>query len=338
MPPATRQNPRRRRWRRWLLPVAAILVALAWSWGWHEGAAALDARIAALLARSNTGGGQLACPGRRLGGFPVGFDLACDSVAFASAGQGIAVDAGALGLAVRLWHPTSLAARLDGPLTATGATVLSGDWDDLAATLRFGLDGPTRLSLRSSRLVLRRQDGRAASFAALDLAVERAPGEAGARPLDLSLSGRGIALDPDGAGALPPLSLTADLRLDDLSADFNRRFDLVRYLRENGISGLLRNVDLAASGTRLSASGPFKLARDGLVSARLDIAASDLGGLREFVVRVAGGDPDVLERFGQAFALLSAAGFGAGSRLTLVIDEGQVRAGILPLGRIPPLF
>ena len=86
-------------------------------------------------------------------------------------------------------------------------------------------------------------------------------------------------------------------------------------------------------------SPSFAVERDGLLSGRFEVTLGDLPALARFVAAAMRDNPEAAERVLQAAELLQAAGIGKREdKLTFSVQRGAVSAGIIPLGRIPPLF
>jgi hypothetical protein len=343
-----KQRPRaRRRLLRWILALVLVLLAAGWTWGWYRGADELNAYADRYLTRASKQGSRISCPNRRVTGFPFSLAMTCDSFSLQSDADGTKVDAGPLRSSLRLYWPNTLNLAMDGPLNVAGTGengTFNADWRRLSAGLRFGFSGPRQLSLQTSGFSLK-GTGAAAPIAAdigtLDMTLARVDAAATADPVDIRMEGNDIALKAGDGTVVPPFALSADLRLDNPPAPRGLHFDLVAWLRKHGLSGEFRHASFATpSGGRVELSGPFKLARNGLLSARARIAATDFDAIAGFLAEILRNRPDALDQLRQATAILAATGLGGSSEtaLTLVIDRGRVSAGIIPLGDIPPLF
>lgn len=336
-----RQRRRRGLFGLWFWLVLLVLIAGAWGWGWFRAAAFVDTQVDTFLARSQAAGRTIECPDRRYDGFPFSIRLSCSALSVDTSGR--RVDAGAMQASWRVISPATVSTSLAGPLALDGEVAALATWDKLATALRFNLDGPYETTLHAEDFVVGKdRDDLPVSMQAnmLDIAARRIAGDDKASPLDLKLTGSDVAVSGPDALDVPPFSVAADLRLDDGPDRLAPGFDYTPWLRKNGLSGELRNVEIAAvAGGSVNLSGPFKLAPDGLLSANLDIGARDFSAIAQFLSAFFRGDPDKLEQLQQAAALLTAAGLGGdGTKLKLTIRRGNVSAGFLPLGRIPPLF
>ena len=87
-------------------------------------------------------------------------------------------------------------------------------------------------------------------------------------------------------------------------------------------------------------AGPFAIAENGVLTATIEVTATDLDAVVDFVAAFLRQQPEQQRQLRDAAALLSAAGFGRSgtNSLTLTVEHGAMRAGIIALGELPPLF
>lgn len=344
MPPAAKQKPQRR-WLRLLFRVTIVLaLVIGWSMGWHRVAELVDEEIDQFLLETGRRGEPVACPDHRIEGFPFSLVLTCDSLAATPDGAGPRLRAGKVRASFHIYRPNAVSVHLAGPLLLEEADgiALTANWRELDAQVSFNLDGPRQLSARSDGFSLRRDDAAiAADIGHLDFSISRAVAPHHTDPFDIRLTASEFMLAAAGSSLLPEFSLSSDLRLDRLPPVHAPHFDLVADLRANGLSGEFRQaVFTPKAGGRITLSGPFEIARDGLLTTRIDVTTADFEALAGFIETLLRDRPDAIDQLRQATAILSAVGFGGpgASSLTLAVERGSLRAGIVPLGDIPPLF
>jgi hypothetical protein len=330
--------------------LASILVLIGllttgWFYTWQWGAGELQRRIAGIENRVKSDGGSLECVNRRVEGFPFRIGVFCDGVEF-SQPDGGAFSVMALRSAAQFYDPGHLVAEIDGPASVQlpDATRFLLGWDLLRASVRLDLSGFSAFSVELRRPALSegtQGEGarKLASGEAMEIHARKSP--ANAESIDVA-----IRLDKlsDAMNRYPGLSLEGDVELSGLASRLRPGFDIVEFIRENGIAGAARKVILSPdSGGRLALSGPFSVTQDGLLEGQIRIEASDLPGLGAFFLRLF---PERAEAINNAVSLISAIvpdageapGKDAAPSFTLTIRRGQVSLGLIPLGKMPSLF
>jgi hypothetical protein len=320
----------------------ALLLALGfgWSWAWNRVAERVatetDRRIEALSRQ----GREIDCPGRSISGFPFRIEIRCESTGIEVPAAGFSAKAGQLRTAAQIYNPGHLIAEIDGPaLVESGsAQPLRLDWEAMRLSLNANLDGLQRFSAQARAASV--SDGWSDPPQVL---ARAANAEAHARPAsapdgkpaaDLALTLEEAVIV--GEAQLPPFSLAGDARIDmdpKALAAMRRPGDL---RRAGGLAGELRLLQLQPkAGGSLSLSGPFQIDARGLLTGRFRVSASEAAGLVEFARAVF---PQAADELGAALVVLQAAAGGGSANVTLDVDRGEMRAGFIRLGRIPPLF
>jgi len=116
--PSSVTRPRRRLWLL-LAPVAVIIVATGWAWGWYVAASIAGRALAGWVDREAKLGRVYACGSQSIGGFPFGIVTRCDKAAatFKSNRPPLDVTATSVTFSAALYRPTLLHGEISGPVT-----------------------------------------------------------------------------------------------------------------------------------------------------------------------------------------------------------------------------
>jgi len=313
---------------RWLMAVVIVIVVAytaAWYWVAGQVGAAVDA-----FEADRSDAVEIACPGQDVRGFPFRIGVFCDRLELATADGQFDVAGGAVRSAAQVYDPREIVAEFEAPVTvrdAVAGTTYTLDWARATTTLVTAPTDAQRAGFRAEQATLSAGgQGRLAAAREVSLFV-RLQGAA----LDIAARPRGLRLDPalTGGRELPEVGLDIDVRLDDWQASWATP-------APQG-SGTVNRLSVLLSDDRgIIVDGPFSLSADGRLSG-------------EFTVRVVD-VPGVLAAAGEAFpelapqlrALAASTPQQEGRpddelTVSLTVREGRVFAGIIPLGRIPPL-
>ena len=339
---------------RWL--AGTIVVAIALYGGlWAYLAQRLDEGVATGIARAAAEGTEITCGDRDVRGFPFRLGVHCASTA-ASLADGTRVEAGALRSAAQVYAPGLVLTELDGPLAAEGpAGLVQASWGTLQSSTRFGTQRMTdgRLNVEDIDVVLD-SGGRTVMATVADVFAALASAE---DDLLVALRVDALNLAPVDGRDAPPIDLDVDATVSDAAGALAYRAPPPDTLRGRTIA--LRAADATiAGGGRFGASGEIAVGDDGLASGTLDVVFSDLaatadalaallpeyeGPIRSVAGLLGGGGGGGLLAgvLGNGAAGTGEAAASDGGpderRLTITLDQGRARLGIIPLGSVPPL-
>lgn len=344
-PPAGPAAPRRR----WLiaLPVLLlVLLAIGWTGVWFYASGRVGREVDAWVAAEATQGRIWTCTNREFGGFPFRFELICDAptLAFAGAdaGQWTATAQRAHAVA-QVWDPGHIIAEFQGPATLAEASTgreavaewsllqLSGVGSGgrpervsvLAKDYQLSTEGTTVLTAREAVLHVRHHPGEADSTLDIATAVKGAKG--------LFMPG---ADSPEVDGEMQA-TVTGMPPFRPMSPQ-----ERLALWQQAGGQVKLLEARLAADGGVVSASGTLGLDPQHRLDGTLDVAIakapalfgalSGAGMMPEFMVNLAPammamGAPTTLDG-------TPASSFRFGFR------RGQVMLGMIPLGKIGPVY
>jgi len=311
----------------WLAVVIAVVIA-AYTAGWFWLARKIEREADLALARLQDRGMKAECANLTARGFPFRIGLFCDRVAVEQTSEALSLTTGAFRSAGQIYDPMRLVAELDGPanLTTADTGALDLDWKSLRASARLAEPLPERISVEGSGLRI------SAAGGAQLVGADSFEGHMRPNGADLDLAGRfaGLALDPAAVKGrtVPPLAGEADISVTDGVALLGKE---TRDLK--GRSGTIRNLSLTlGAGGSLRLSGPFAIADDGLIDAKLTVSVQEP---RELAASLSQIFPEQAGKINQGLVGLTF--LGAQPTLPLTISKGALALGFIPLGRIPPV-
>lgn len=276
-------RPRRRRWPVILLVLIAVLGGL-WAGGWHYGAGMLEHTIDGWKAREARAGRLYSCASQVIGGFPFGMELRCadPGAEFKSNRPPLAFKAKDMHISARLWQPTVLTTRVEGPLTVAepGQPVtISANWRQAQSTVRGLPTSPERVSFAAVEPVVARVSGDVLFKAqTLDLDGRLMSGTVQANPvIEMVLKLRAAASPAWHQAAATPVDadITAVLRgLKDFAPKpWPARF---RELQAAGGRIEIVNARLQQRDTIAVANGTLGLSAAGRLNGELRLTVANL--------------------------------------------------------------
>ncbi|WP_417767926.1 DUF2125 domain-containing protein [Stappia sp.] len=338
---ASSKTPKRKGSRRgyiWLIALVVLAVAL-WSAYWTVARGMAMDVLRNVTEAARVEGGEIACGGQRLGGFPFHLQLDCAPLSLRSPrGESAGFDAfRAVALAYNPWH-VILEAESPATVDFAPASRLAGTWETARASFRVGTSSIERadIELTSPDLALAVPGAGAALTAkTASLHLRRTPQRDADADIAVSLTG----VTAPGAAPLA-LDARAGLTLKGGAVLLSGRgADLI---------ALLKNEEAVEVSEARVSSGEVALAATGTLW--LDPAGFLNGALP---LTIAGADklPPLLAPYfpegSNVPATLAGAVMGFGKPATLdgapavtvplSFDAGVARVGIIPLGKVPPL-
>lgn len=360
---------KRRRWLIALPAVALVLAAAGWSVAWFYAAGRAQTEIDAWIAREASEGRNWSCADRELGGFPFRFELICaePTVSFAGAGQWSARMARAHAVA-QVWNPSHIIAEFQGPARlseAASGRELVGNWSLLqvsgvgregraerlsvaANDYSLAEGGTTLFSARHAELHVRHHPGEAAGTLDIAAGFKGATGLAPGAPVRASMStspgakpAATAAVTPAAAPAAPMVDAEFEATVTGVSPfrSMPPAQRLALWQQAGGRVKLLQ-AEVSGGGGALSASGDLGLDALRRPDGKLDLSLVKAQQLFTALAS-AGLMPDFMANLAPAMMMagLPAKVDGAkASTFPFVFRDGRVALGILPLGKIGPLF
>jgi hypothetical protein len=328
-----------------------VLVVIALAGAWFFVAAQVGTLVERELEALNTPDQTLTCAGQDIVGFPFRMGLRCDEVQFASEPNGLTVEAGMLLTAAQVYAPRHQIVELKSPvrIEAPQSLPMVINWDIARSSVR--VDGDNALQ----RLVLEIEnvtastalpDAPAQQLVALTKlfsVTEPFAFEGQSEPDDLRMFVQADAIVPSGI-AVPPINFEGTIALDggtELLTEPDEWLATLPQLRE---PIQLEGVTLRTGNMRIELSGRLSVTRDGLLNGTIRMAGQ---GLEDGLTALQQGvDPravelkqtlDTLVPTILALAQPDADNPNIRNAPPIIIRNGRVVLGLLPLGEIPPI-
>jgi hypothetical protein len=339
---------RRSGWRGWLIGIA-VLIPVLWIGYWY----AAQQIASAAFDRITTGpvaGGRIACTGRSLGGFPLRLDFGCSRAAYGDGPQGggeqiSAALGGGLQASAPLYLPGHVQATLTGPFVVDAPTLgiaITTTWSAADTSATAGLGGLASAAATFHSLDFSSRGAVALPISALTADLARASADpAGGNAYRFSATAQGLKLVRTNGTAIPAIDGTVDVRAlnfgSSLGADPHAA---LRAWAQAGGTVQVDHLRFASGGAIADADGQLALAPNGLLSGRLNVRLSNP---EAFVALAEAIKPGAAKEAGKILAVLQALTIpvntpdGPARQTTVVINNGLVAIGILPVGMIPPI-
>ncbi|WP_428031871.1 DUF2125 domain-containing protein [Ancylobacter sp.] len=348
--------------RRWLiaLPFAAIvLLGIGWSLAWNWGAGRAAAEIDAWIAREATEGRTWNCASREFGGYPFRFELICDAptVTFSGPTDWNARMTRAHAVA-QVWNPRHIIAEFEGPSVLTEAGTgreITANWSLLQVS-GVGREGRAeRVSIAANDYTLAEGGTTVFSARRLELHVRHHPGEAlGTLDIALGFTGAsGMALSTPQArtsgvaaaqaAALAAKSINGEVEATVTQVPPFRSMPAAQRMalwQQAGGRVKLELARITGGGGALSASGDLGLDAQRRPDGKLDLAVVKAQPLFE-AMATAGLMPDFLANLAPAMMMAGLPTTVDGQKASsfpFAFRDGRVMLGVLPLGKIGPLY
>jgi hypothetical protein len=313
----------------WLVGLLLVLFGL-YSAGWFWAAERVRDETAKAIAGLNARGIQAECADLTVSGYPLRFNVACDSMAYQDDSRAIAATAGGLSATASLFQPLWPTVDLDGPLRtiAPGIVPLWIDWDRLRATTSLSWPLPSRVTLTAEGLS--GQTDPEDSDPVQLFSAGNAKAEFSPNGQDLDYSGRFSDLEIDaqaiGGRVVPALDASVDARLKNGVALLKTGAKSLR-----GQSIAIKNLELSSGEARILLSGPVSVDADGLVDASLQIRIENPKAVGAILATAI---PEKKSQIEQGFGALAMLG---GASMPLTVVKGKASLGFIPLGKIDPV-
>ncbi len=355
--PASSAPARRRPWLVALPAGLLTLLCVGWSVAWYYAAGRASSEIDAWIAREAQEGRDWNCASREIGGFPFRFELVCaePTVSFTGAGQWTA-RLGRAHAVAQVWNPNHIIAEFQSPATLTetaSGRELTANWKLLQVS-GIGNDGKLeRVSVAADDYALAEGGTRLFSASRAELHVRHRAGEA-AGTLDVALgvngaTGMGLnaAAAPASTGgaaqAAPAAAVDAELEATVTGVPPFRSMPpeerLALWQQAGGRVNLLQ-ARITGGGGALNASGDLGLDALRRPDGKLDVTVVKAQAL--FTAMAAARLlPDFAANLAPAMMMagLPTTVDGANAAaFPFSFRDGRVSLGVLPLGKIGPLY
>lgn len=308
-----------------------VLLIIGVTAGWFFVAGKIETATGNVIEQQAALGNNVHCDGRDVLGYPFRFGIFCDAVAFENAQQGFAFNAGAVRSAAQFYAPRDLIVELDGPANVerSGFKPVWIDWSQMRARILATEPLPESISISSQDIIFGPSEFEPAiKAAALELFMRIAGS-------DVDIAGRTTEFEfenqLDQLNDLPPLGGDFDFRITDGARKLLTALGSVR-----GTDVMVKRMALLLNDDRgIIVSGPVSIADDGLLSGEMKVRVVDVDGVLAVLAKALPDAAPLMTAFANGQPRT-----GENSdeiELSISIDNGQARLGLIPLGTIPPL-
>ncbi len=321
------------------LTIAVIAVVGVYTAAWFIAAQRVESRLQAFFEDGRANGFSANCDDMDVRGFPFRIGVFCNKVQLDDSTLAASASFGELRSAAQVYQPGHGVIELDGPaeIRVSPDLTISADWSLLHASVNAGFSGINRLSLAYDQMK---------ATAMLPLTGDRLDlsanhGETHLRrngpDLDVAANVEALDLRPDnGESLLPPLAAAVDLTLLDRADLAGMKPVNPHFLR--GSKGELRNLTLDfGNGMVGTASGPFSVDDEGLISGKFKVTIKEIANLRPILVK-AFPDEDSVAAINNTANMLRALNSGNNeATVTIDVRDGNASLAFFPLGELPAL-
>lgn len=334
--------------RRWLiaLPVGLLaLAALGWTGAWFYAANRASTEIDAWMAQEAGKGRNWSCADRQFGGFPFRFELICTAptVTFADASGGAWQASAARAHAVaQVWDPRHIIAEFQAPArisdVGTGQD-LTANWSLLQVS-GVGTRGQVeRVSFAADDYVLSAAGTDLFAAKHAELHVRHTP-NADAGSLDIAAGVKAAKGAASAAGA-PPLDGEIEATVTQVP-EFRAMPPAERLKLWQAAGGRVNLLDarLSSGGGVLGATGQIGLDALNRPDGKIDLQLVNAPALMN-ALAANGLMPGILASLAPMAAAVGMPGTLDGapaSAFPFVFRNGRIALGMLPLGKVGPLF
>ncbi len=342
-----RKGRRRSAWRGWLI---GILVAVPVLWVGYWYAAQEIARAA--LDRATTrqvAGGRFACAGQNLGGFPLRLDFGCTRAAYGDGPEGtgerLSAALGGIAASAPLYWPGYVEATLVSPFVINvplSGIAITTQWSDATTSASAGIDGLTSAAATFHGLDFSSAGGLVLPVKALTADLARASASpAGGKAYRFTATAHALKVVRTDGREIPVIDGDAEITALDFGNSLGT--DPRQALRAWAKAGGTVHVDrlrFAAGNAVADADGQLTIAPNGLLSGMLTVR---LRNPEAFVALAEAIKPGASNDASKVLGVIAALTVpvdtpdGPARQTTLVIRNGLVAVGILPVGFLPPI-
>ena len=321
------------------IAVVVVVLAAALTGAWYYLAGELDQRVSRAIEVERQRGTDIGCPGRTVFGYPFRLGIRCDAVTVDAAGDGLRASAGQLRTAAQIYRPNRVVGELDGPLIVDAPQMPPLDlrWSLLQTSGTFWTQGLDHFALVADQpdVALAQPAGARQTIATasqVETHLRRRDAD-----LDIAWLSRDGRIVAPGAPDLPPADTSADLTVVG-AADWLQGHIEGRTARDvlAGRTITVRSIRLDTGQAGAELYGTLSFDQEGTASGDLDLAVSDPRQVARLVAEAAPQLASVADTVAQAVAFIGRQENGR-SIVSLTLRRGALSAGIIPLGRIPPL-
>ena len=318
-----------------LLAITAILMA-GWSGVWHFVTGKVETTLADTKTKLTQRGREVECSNQEINGYPFRISINCDAVKYKDTITGISFEGGKLKTAAQAYQPNKAIAELSSPasLTLANGNKVDATWELMRSSIKMGLSGPQNISVQGTKITLS-----PTQFSAQPVQIDDM--QFHGRLMDENNINLAVTLDNTTAqgNPWPGFDLRSTVLLNDAYKDILDRQSILRIARDKGLEGEIQRFQYAPiDGGALEFSGPAKINPQGLLSGQLQVTLRDLPKL---VTALGKSFPKEKQKFDDASTAINLLAQKSGNNeisFPVSIRDGRASIGLIPLGKIEPLF
>ena len=313
-----------------------ILLSAAWSAGWVYVVGKVETVIADTKVKLADKGRDVNCANQQIDGYPFRISLNCDEVNYADGATGLVFEAGKLRSAAQVYQPNKAIVELSSPanLRLPNGEAFKTDWSSMRSSLKVGLSGAENLSVHGKEINLVPTNRTEHTMQIKDLQVHGR--QIGEDNINLAVN----LIEAKSENQIwPSFNLDSTFLLEGIYKDVMSRTSLLRVAKSKGLKGTIERFQYTPNeGGVLSVKGPAELGRNGLLTGKFDVTVRDLPQLLNALSKSFPEEEKKFNDASRAIALLSQKTGKEEITIPITVRNGSMSIGIIPLGKLPPLF
>lgn len=313
-----------------------ILISAAWSAGWYYVVGKVETVIADTKIKLADRGRDVRCANQHIDGYPFRISLNCDEVRYADDATGLVFEAGKLKSAAQAYQPNKAIVELSSPanLRLPNGEAFKTDWNSMRSSLKVGLSGAENLSIHGKEINLVPTNRAEHTMQIKDMQLHGR--QIGEDNINLALN----LIEAKSANEIwPSFNLNSTFLLEDIYKDVMNRTSILRVAKSKGLKGTIERFQYTPNeGGMLVVTGPAEVNRNGLLTGKFDVTLRDLPQLLNALSK---SFPEEQKKFtdaSRAIALLSQKTGKEEITIPITVRNGSMSIGIIPLGKLPPLY
>lgn len=318
-----------------LLSVLFLLVA-GWSAGWHYVTSKVETAIQETKTKLADKGREFECENQQIDGYPFRISLNCDTFVYSDDVTGLSLQAGQLKTAAQVYQPNKAIMEVSSPanLRLPNGNRFNTSWSSMRSSVKAGLSGPETISLHGKDVNLVPEQNARQTMQIKDLQLHGR--QIGENDINLAV---GVKEAKSDSALWPAFNLDTVLLLEDTYKDVMARTSLLRLAKQKGLKGKIERFQYTPQeGGALEVTGPAEISKDGLLSGKFNVTVRELPKLLNALGKSFPEEREKLADASKAIAMLSSKTGKEEVSLPITIRQGSMSIGIIPIGKLPPLF
>ncbi|MCF7644714.1 DUF2125 domain-containing protein [Bacillus subtilis] len=317
----------------------ALSVVAVYTAGWFYLASIAKDRVRMELAKAAEQANSLECQSLSARGYPFSMYISCSGFNYRDQNQTLNAATSAVDVGASIFSFRTIKAQLTGPaaVALSGADPVKANWNKLQASARTDDRTAQDISLSAENLRLQSvktdTDSKAPVLSLQEMQFDLNSLE---EPLKLKITFDDLQLSGDTPlASLPEMDGLIDISSPASLASFKEADENGSVLRGKALQ-LNQVLFFLPSGASISLNGPVTIDDEGLTNADLKIRLTNMPALGQSLQAAF---PDQVKNINTViFALGSMPKDESGATIVpVLIKEGKISAGFIPLGRVPRL-